>query len=78
VFKLRGILKTSNANLREVFASFDSDGSGKLSNLEFKNALRQLNLGLTSKEIDMLLNYIDESGDGKINWEEFSKKLEST
>ena len=26
----------------------------------------------------MLLNYIDESGDGKVNWEEFSKKLEST
>jgi len=25
----------------------------------------------------MLLNYIDESGDGMINWEEFSKKLQS-
>jgi len=37
-----------------------------------------LNLGLTSKEIDMLLNYIDESGDGMINWHEFSKKLSPT
>ena len=59
VFKLRGILKASNMDLKDVFAQFDSDGSGKISNLEFKNALRQLNLGLTSKEIDILL---DESG----------------
>ena len=51
---------------------------GSISNLEFKNALRALNLGFTSKEIDLLLNYINENGDGMINWMDFMRKLQAT
>lgn len=34
-----------------------------------------MNIGLTSREIDLLLNYCDESGDGVVNWIEFANKF---
>jgi len=37
----------------------DTDGSGEVSNLEFINAIRGLNLGLNLKEIEELLLYVD-------------------
>ncbi len=73
--KLRFILKSSNLSLREAFVKIDKDGNGFLSQIEFRNAVRQLNLGLTSREIDQLLNKIDSNSDGKIDWREFSSKF---
>jgi Ca2+-binding EF-hand superfamily protein len=61
--KLKGILKTSKKNLGQVFASFDTDGSGKLSLVEFRNAIRKLGLGLSSKDIDTLMQQADTNGD---------------
>jgi Ca2+-binding EF-hand superfamily protein len=61
--------------MHEVFRDFDKDGSGDISNLEFKDALRKLGIGLTSREIDHLVNYCDESGDGCVNWVEFVNKF---
>lgn len=58
-----------------MFKEFDSDGSGEISNLEFKDAFRKLGIGLTSKELDHLLNFCDESGDGIVNWLEFISKF---
>lgn len=68
---MKQILRASNKSLEEVFKSYDKDGSGDISNLEFKEAFRQMEIGLTSKELDYLLDYCDESGDGNVNWLEF-------
>ena len=76
VLKVKRILRASSKGLRDIFKDFDTDGSGDISNNEFKNAIRSLKLGLTAREVDMLLNAIDESGDGLINWKEFSKRFE--
>lgn len=62
------VLRSSDKSLEEIFREMDADKSGELSNLEFKNAFRQLNIGLTSKEIDQLLDYCDQTGDGVINY----------
>ena len=43
--------------------------------MEFKNALRKLKIGLTSKEIDVLLKVCDENGDGQIDIKEFKNKF---
>lgn len=74
--KVKQVLRASNKSIEEIFKEFDSDGSGELSNLEFKDAFRKLGIGLTSKEIDHLLNICDESGDGVVNWIEFVSKFE--
>lgn len=75
VNKAKNFLRASNKSLREIFNEFDVDGSGNISNLEFKEAFRKMNIGLTSREIDYLLDYCDDSGDGKVNWHEFMYKF---
>jgi Ca2+-binding EF-hand superfamily protein len=48
---------------------------GLISNIDFRNAFKQLNLGITTKEIDELLSYCDINKDGFIDWKEFEKKF---
>jgi EF-hand domain pair len=75
VSKVRQVLQASNKTLEEVFKEFDLDGNGVLSNMEFRQGIRKLNLGLTLMEIDDLLNYCDSNNDGLIDWQEFSNKF---
>lgn len=49
---MRGIMRTSSRPLQDIFNEFDVDGNGVVTSLEFRNAIRKLNLGLSSKEID--------------------------
>ena len=62
----------------QVFNEFDSDGNGFITRVEFRNALRKLNLGLTAREIDKIMLRIDTNQDGKIDYKEFSAKFKNT
>jgi len=42
VENIKNILASSNLNLREIFSRIDKDGSGDISNLEFRQACRKL------------------------------------
>lgn len=42
----------------------------------FKKAFRILNIALTSKEIDLLLNYCQLQSESLIDWKQFIKKLQ--
>ena len=75
VDKVRQILRSSNRTVEDVFKEFDKDNSGSISNVEFRNAFREMNLGLSMNEIDQLQNVCDENQDGLIDWFEFSKKF---
>ncbi len=68
-------MRSANKSLKEIFSDFDHDHWGTISNVEFRNALRDLNLGLSLEEIDVLQNLCDENQDGLINYEEFIKKF---
>jgi len=46
--------------------------------VEFRNAIRKLNLGLTSREIDKLMLRIDSNQDGKIDYNEFAAKFKTS
>lgn len=46
--------------------------------MEFKNAIRKLQLGLTSREVDKLMLRIDTNQDGKIDYNEFISKFKTT
>jgi hypothetical protein len=41
----------------------------------FKKAFRLLNIALTSKEIDLLLNYCEYQSENLIDWKQFIKQL---
>ena len=73
--KLRQILLASNIPIEKFFSKIDTDKSGEISNLEFINAIKGLNLGLNLQEIEDLLMYCDSNQDGKISFQEFIRKF---
>lgn len=64
--------------MHEIFAEFNPDGNGQVTAVEFRNAIRKLNLGLSSREIDQLMVRIDANKDGLIDYNEFSQKFGAT
>ena len=50
--RLRVVIATSTKSLREIFDEFDEDRNGFITQVEFRNAIRRLGLGVTSREID--------------------------
>jgi len=73
--KLRQILLASNIPIEKFFSNIDADRSGEVSNLEFINGIKSLNLGLNLQEIEDLLMYCDSNQDGKISFQEFVRKF---
>lgn len=55
----------------EAFREADVDGSGYLSRSELRSVLKAADLGLTRKEINLLLSSVDLDGDQKISFDEF-------
>lgn len=73
--RIRRFLRNSNKNLIDVFKTYDSNECGKITNIEFRQVFRQLNMGLTLTEIDMLCSMCAVDGNTMVNWKEFSKRL---
>lgn len=76
--RLRVIIATSPKSLQEIFDDFDEDGNGFVTLVEFRNAIRRLGLGLTSREIDQIMARIDSNGDGRIDYPEFAAKFKQS
>ena len=56
-----------------VFHKFDVDDSGSLSRVEFRAALEDLGVRLTTTELSGVIEAFDEDGDGEVSVEEFVK-----
>jgi Ca2+-binding EF-hand superfamily protein len=52
-------VRASSLDLETFFRRCDAEDKGTISNLEFRNILRQIGLGLTSNEIDAVMNNCD-------------------
>lgn len=59
------------ALMRGVFEAADTDGNGTLDRKEFSRCLKSAELGLTRKEINLLLGEVDENNDGMVSYDEF-------
>jgi len=57
--------------IRKVFMESDVDNNGVLDKGEFLACIRQLDFGLTTKEINFLLSTVDINNDGLVSYEEF-------
>jgi len=53
--RLRVIIAASAKSLQEIFNEFDEDGNGFITQVEFRNAIRRLGLGVTSRELDTVV-----------------------
>lgn len=57
--------------MKAIFEKADKDESGALDRQEFKTCMQEAELGLTKKEINILMQQVDVDGDGQITWDEF-------
>ena len=53
--KLKKIIKISGKSIEAIFKNFDVDGSGDITQDEFKKALKMISLGLTDNEIEKII-----------------------
>ncbi len=69
--RVRQRLVTSKIPLEDFFKQIDTGRDGTISNLEFINAFRKLNLGLSLSEINQILLSIDRNQDGRVAYTDF-------
>ena len=58
-------------DLEDVFASFDTDDDGALSQEELRQGLKKLGINLSKQEATELMSFADSDGDNSIDWHEF-------
>ncbi|KAG1679795.1 hypothetical protein FOA52_012706 [Chlamydomonas sp. UWO 241] len=69
---LNGMTKPElEALMMRIFKKADSDGSGMLDKAEFRVALMAAKLGLTRKDINLIMFSVDANNDGEVSYEEF-------
>eukprot|EP00929_Paragymnodinium_shiwhaense_P069140 TRINITY_DN34879_c0_g1_i4.p2 TRINITY_DN34879_c0_g1~~TRINITY_DN34879_c0_g1_i4.p2 ORF type:complete len:443 (-),score=141.76 TRINITY_DN34879_c0_g1_i4:207-1535(-) len=66
-----GISPASQAKMKSAFAKYDKDGSGSLEKAELRKALATLGERPAEKQFDALLQAIDSSGNGSLDFNEF-------
>ena len=66
--RLREAIELHMDRLGSLFASWDSDGNGRISMLEFRRALPELGVeGATEEDADVLFRQLDRDGSGQIS-----------
>jgi len=72
-YMLHGMSKDDlNAVIMDVFKKADADSSGTLTVAEFQACIREADIGLTRKEINVLMHSLDANMDGVIDYQEFA------
>ncbi|CAF1005526.1 unnamed protein product [Adineta steineri] len=61
--------------LKDAFELFDTDRSGKISEKEFGNVFKALNIKINDKQLKQIVNQIDTDGTGEIEFEEFCRVM---
>lgn len=69
--QLQSYSNQADADLRQVFKRFDTNGDGKLSRDEFQRGLQSFSIDLDSSQMDDVMKALDEDGDGEIDLSEF-------
>ena len=65
----------TEAQLKEVFDTFDADKNGSIDATEIKAVCESLGLEANASEVEELIKQADEDGNGKIEFEEFKKAV---
>jgi Ca2+-binding EF-hand superfamily protein len=63
------------ADAAEAFRVMDKDNSGALDAAEFGGALKRMGFGLTAEQVEAVVQSVDTSGDGEIDYTEYISLL---
>merc|ERR1711988_175305 len=69
--------KRGAPDYRRVFREFDRDGNGRIDRSEFRRAMNDLGIELSSSELTQVIKKFDKDGDGQISIREFIRFTES-
>lgn len=61
----------------EAFGVFDKDGNGYITAMELRDIMTNMGEKLTEEEVDDMIREADIDQDGRINYQEFSRMLNS-
>lgn len=67
----RAIRNKGKKEMSKLFDSFDTDGSGTLDRIEFKEGLTRIGVKLTGPEFEACWQYADPRGEGELSREYF-------
>ena len=73
VVEKRPIKRRIQAALKKLFDAFDTDGSGFITKEDLRKLINEAGFGeeVSDAELTELISKVDESGDGKVSFEEF-------
>ena len=76
-YSLRDALATSSARVMDLLREWDADGNGEIDRNEFHRALHELGFAelADQRDIDLVFDEFDTSGDGLISFKELNKML---
>ncbi|XP_027072378.1 calmodulin-like protein 3 [Coffea eugenioides] len=63
--------------LRSIFATFDKNNDGYITEQELKDSLNNIGMGMTESDIADMVRKVDSNGDGLIDLEEFCESFDS-
>lgn len=75
VNKIRKTIRSGKVNIVDMFREADKSKSGQISTVEFKNVLQSLKIGLSSLEINRLVELSDIGSKGYVNWMSFVNRI---
>lgn len=61
------------AEMVQMFKIFDPSNKGYVTKVELGEVLKKLGLPFTQQQLDLMMEYADTAGDGRINYSEFLK-----
>mgnify|MGYP003571903292 CR=1 FL=1 len=59
------------ASMRQVFRSFDTDGSGEIEKADLRKVFAEMGQTFSDEELERMIQLGDADGDGTLNYEEF-------
>jgi len=72
IFILKKYVEDKNYRLVDLFNQFDKDNSLSVTRDEFRQGLKSIGVPMNDDQLTKLINFLDEDGDGEIDYGEFT------